>query len=176
MPETSKRTETKRGPGKAEGQADEAAKLNAEEGAAPAAEAPAEPLDGRVVTALHAAADKKAVGLVVLDLRAVASFTDYFVIASGTNVRQVQAVADEVVERVRKEHRSKPARVEGYNTAEWVLLDYGDFILHVFEEKARRFYDLERLWRDAARVPLPEELADAGPPPGGAGGSLRREG
>jgi ribosome-associated protein len=179
MPETSKRTETKRGQGKAEGQADEAAKLNAEEGAAapPAAEAAEGPLDERVVTALHAAADKKAAGLVVLDLRAVANFTDYFVIAGGTNVRQVQAVADEVVERVRKEHRSKPARVEGYNTAEWVLLDYGDFIVHVFEEKARRFYDLERLWRDAARVPLPAELAAAGPPSGGdAGGSLRREG
>ncbi|HWS53388.1 MAG TPA: ribosome silencing factor, partial [Pyrinomonadaceae bacterium] len=165
MPETSKRTETERGRGGAEGQPDEAARAGAGEATA------AEPLDERVLTALHAAADKKAVGLVVLDLRAVASFTDFFVIASGTNVRQVQAVADEVVERVRKEHRAKPARVEGYNTAEWVLLDYGDFILHVFEEKARRFYDLERLWRDAARVPLPEELADAGPPPGGAAGS-----
>ncbi len=171
MPETSKRTETKRGQGKAEGQPDEAAKLNAEEGAAAstAAASLAEPLDGRVVTALHAAADKKAAGLVVLDLRAVASFTDYFVIASGTNVRQVQAVADEVVERVRKEHRSKPARVEGYSTAEWVLLDYGDFIVHVFEEKARRFYDLERLWRDAARVPVPPDVV------GGGGGSLRTE-
>ncbi|HEV3468637.1 MAG TPA: ribosome silencing factor [Pyrinomonadaceae bacterium] len=168
MPETSKHTETKRGQGQAEG----GAKPEAGESAQPAAGAD-EPLDGRVVTALHAAADKKAAGLLVLDLRAVASFTDYFVIASGTNVRQVQAVADEIVERVRKEHRSKPARVEGYSTAEWVLLDYGDFIVHVFEEKARRFYDLERLWRDAARVPLPAELEAAGPP---AGGSLRREG
>jgi ribosome-associated protein len=168
MPETSKHTETKRG----QGQAEAAAKHEAEEAAQPAAGAD-EPLDGRVVTALHAAADKKAAGLLVLDLRAVASFTDYFVIASGTNVRQVQAVADEIVERVRKEHRSKPARVEGYSTAEWVLLDYGDFIVHVFEEKARRFYDLERLWRDAARVPLPAGLEAAGPP---AGGSLRREG
>jgi len=173
MPETSKRIETKRGQGKSEGQPDEAVRADAAEDAGASADAPAlEPPDERVVTALHAAADKKAHDLIVLDLRAVASFTDFFVIASGTNVRQVQAVADEVVERVRKEHKSKPARVEGYNTAEWVLLDYGDFIVHVFEEKARRFFDLERLWRDAARVPLPAELAAAGP----QGGPPRREG
>ena len=166
MPETSKRTETEGGQNRQEGRPEESAE------ATPAASD--EPLDERVLTALHAAADKKAVGLLVLDLRAVASFTDFFVITSGTNVRQVQAVADEVVERVRKEHKSKPARVEGYATGEWVLLDYGDFIVHVFEEKARRFYDLERLWRDAARVALPAELAgSAAPPPGG---SLRSEG
>lgn len=130
--------------------------------------APAE-LDERVRLALHAAGEKKANDLVVLDLREVASFTDYFVIASGTNVRQVQAVADEVQEQLRKRLNVKPARVEGYNSAEWVLLDYGDFIFHVFEEKSRRFYDLERLWRDAARVPLPPDEA------GGGGGSLRDE-
>jgi ribosome-associated protein len=89
----------------------------------------------------------------------VASFTDYFVIVSATNVRQVQAIADEVQEQLRKESGARPARVEGYKSAEWVLLDYGDFIFHVFEEKSRRFYDLERLWRDAARVSLPAELA-----------------
>jgi ribosome-associated protein len=170
MPETSKRIETEGGERTQEGRAAEAADA-APGGATPATD---EPLDERVLTSLHAAADKKAVGLLVLDLRAVASFTDFFVIASGTNVRQVQAVADEVVERVRKEHKSKPARVEGYATGEWVLLDYGDFIVHVFEEKARRFYDLERLWRDAARVALPAELAaSAAPMPGG---SLRSEG
>ena len=127
-------------------------------------------LDERVRLALHAAAEKKAHDLVVLDLREVASFTDYFVIASGTNVRQVQAVADEVQEQLRKQLSVRPARVEGYNSAEWVLLDYGDFILHVFEEKSRRFYDLERLWRDAARVPLPPDIAGEG------SGSLRDEG
>jgi ribosome-associated protein len=120
--------------------------------------------DARVVEALRAAGDKKAAGLVALDLRELASFTDYFLIASGTNARQVQAVADEVVERL-KRAGSRALRVEGYRTAEWVLLDYGDFIFHVFEEKARRFYDLERLWRDAARVELPPELA--GEPAGG---------
>ena len=131
---------------------------------------PAE-LDERVRLALHAASEKKAHDLVVLDLREVASFTDYFVITSGTNVRQVQAIADAVQEQLRKQLRVKPARVEGYNSAEWVLLDYGDFIFHVFEEKSRRFYDLERLWRDAARVPLPPEVAQGS----GGGGSLRDE-
>src|ERR1044071_4209459 len=126
-----------------------------EEAAVPS---PAE-LDDRVRLALHAAAEKKAHDLVVLDLREVASFTDYFVIASGTNVRQVQAVADEVQEQLRKQLSVRPARVEGYNSAEWVLLDYGDFIFHVFEEKSRRFYDLERLWRDAARVAVPADVA-----------------
>jgi ribosome-associated protein len=126
-----------------------------------------EELDERICAALRAASDKKALDLVVLDLREVASFTDYFVITSGTNVRQVQAIADEVVEQLKKQG-TRAARVEGYNTAEWVLVDYGDFIIHVFEDKARRFYDLERLWRDARRVPLPADIA-------GAEGSLRSE-
>ena len=121
----------------------------------------AEQLDERVCAAISAASDKKAVEMVVLDLREVASFTDYFLITSGTNVRQVQAIADEVVEQLKK-RGTRPARIEGYNTAEWVLVDYGDFILHVFEDKARRFYDLERLWRDAKRVPLPEDVAGGG--------------
>ncbi|MFL6254638.1 MAG: ribosome silencing factor [Pyrinomonadaceae bacterium] len=144
MPESRERTEEGRG------DAAEANKPSAAE------------LDERVRLALHAAGERKAHDLVVLDLREVASFTDYFVIASGTNVRQVQAVADAVQEQLRKQLSVKPARVEGYNSAEWVLLDYGDFIFHVFEEKSRRFYDLERLWRDAARVPLPPDVAEGG--------------
>jgi ribosome-associated protein len=115
------------------------------------------PLDESVVAALRAADDKKALDLVVLDVREVASFAEYFVIAAGANARQVQAIADGVQERL-KESGRRPARVEGYRNAEWVLLDYGDFVFHVFEEKARRFYDLERLWRDAARVPLPNDI------------------
>jgi len=126
-----------------------------------------EELDERVCTALRAASDKKALDMVVLDLSEVASFTDYFIITSGTNTRQVQAIADEVVEQLKKQG-TRALRVEGYNTAEWVLVDYGDFIVHVFEDKARRFYDLERLWRDAGRVPLPSDLT-------GAEGSLRNE-
>ncbi|MFN2597469.1 MAG: ribosome silencing factor [Pyrinomonadaceae bacterium] len=121
----------------------------------------AEPLDEPIVEALRAADDKKAHDLVVLDVREVASFTDYFVIASAANTRQVQAIADEIVERLKKLNR-RAARVEGYRSAEWVLLDYGDFVCHVFEEKSRRFYDLERLWRDAARVELPREIAESG--------------
>jgi ribosome-associated protein len=131
------------------------------------AEARPEPLEELAELALHAASDKKARDLVALDLREIASFTDHFLIASGTNARQVQAIADEVVDRLKKAGR-RALRVEGYQTAEWVLVDYGDFIFHVFEEKARRFYDLERLWRDAARVPLPPELAAEG---GGGPGS-----
>lgn len=123
-------------------------------------EACTELLDERICTALNAANDKKALDPVVLDLREIASFTDYFVITSGTNVRQVQAIADEVVEQLKRQG-TRAARMEGYNTGEWVLVDYGDFIVHVFDSKSRLFYDLERLWRDAARVPLPTGEAGA---------------
>ena len=118
---------------------------------------PAE-LDERLTTALAAAADKKAINIVVLDLREIASFTDYFVIASGANERQVQAIADEVVETLKKAG-SAVSRMEGYKTAEWILLDYGDFVVHVFDAKARKFYDLERMWRESKRVDLPAELS-----------------
>jgi len=114
-------------------------------------------LDERVRMALGAASEKKAIDSVVLDLREIASFTDYFVIASGTNERQVQAISDGVHDTLKKAG-SPAARVEGYKTAEWILLDYGDFVVHVFDEKARKFYDLERLWRAAQRVELPPEL------------------
>lgn len=120
-------------------------------------EACTEKLDERICVALSAASEKKALDPVVLDLREIASFTDYFVITSGTNARQVQAVANEVVEQLKKQG-TRAARMEGYNTGEWILLDYGDFIVHVFDNKARQFYDLERLWRDAVRVVLPEDV------------------
>jgi ribosome-associated protein len=125
-------------------------------------------LDERIITAAHAAAEKKAIDIVVLDLREIATFTDYFVITSGTNERQVQAISDEVYETLKKAG-SPAARVEGYKTAEWILLDYGDFIVHVFEQKSRNFYDLERLWRESKRVALPSEITGEG------SGSLRRE-
>jgi ribosome-associated protein len=114
----------------------------------------ADQLDERVVLALHAAAEKKAIDPTVLDLREIASFTDFFFITSGANERQVQAISDEVYETLKKAG-STAARVEGYKTAEWILLDYGDFVVHVFEQKARTFYDLERLWRESKRVELP---------------------
>lgn len=117
-----------------------------------------EKLDERVCAALHAAGEKKAIDPVVLDLREIASFTDYFVIFSGANERQVQAISDEINEQLKKAG-SPAARVEGYNTAEWILLDYGDFVVHVFEQKARKFYDLERLWRESKRVELPAEFS-----------------
>lgn len=136
--------------------------------AQPHAEQGADKLDERVVTALHAGSEKKAIEPVVLDLRDIASFTDYFVIFSGANERQVQAISDEVYETLKK--AGEPAaRVEGYKTAEWILLDYGDFVVHVFEQKARKFYDLERLWRESKRVELPADLTGEGP------GSLRKE-
>src|SRR5829696_6422212 len=116
-----------------------------------------EQLDERVLAALHAAAEKKAIEPVVLDLREIASFTDYFVIVSGSNERQVQAISDEIYETLKKAGHAS-ARVEGYKTAEWILLDYGDFVLHVFEQKARKFYDLERLWRESKRIDVPAEF------------------
>lgn len=125
-------------------------------------------LDERIMRTLHAAAEKKAIETVVLDLREIASFTDYFVITSGANERQVQAISDEVFETMKKAG-TPAARVEGYKTAEWILLDFGDFVFHVFDEKARKFYDLERLWRESRRVELPAELI------GQASSSLRSE-
>ncbi|HEX8265971.1 MAG TPA: ribosome silencing factor [Pyrinomonadaceae bacterium] len=128
--------------------------------AAAAAEAQAEPadvLDERLIGALRAASDKKAVNSLVLDLREVTEFTDFFIITNGTNVRQVQAIADGISEDL-KLIDARPIRIEGYNTAEWILMDYGDFVVHIFEEKSREFFDLERLWRDAKRVQIPENL------------------
>src|SRR2546425_4963283 len=107
--------------------------------------------DERIQRALRAAAEKKAFNSIVLDLRSVATFTDFFVITTGTNKRQMQAITDEIVEQL-KRNGTRAARVEGYQTAEWILIDYGDFIVHIFDEKSRRFYDLEYLWREAKRM------------------------
>jgi len=118
--------------------------------------------DDRIRRAINAAAEKKALEPTVLDLRGISTFTDFFVIVTGANRRQVQAVSDEVVEQL-KRHGTPAARVEGYQNAEWVLIDYGDFVVHVFDDKARRFYDLERLWREARRRDLsPDDLTTIG--------------
>lgn len=122
------------------------------------ARTPFSDLDEIVKLALHCADEKKAHNTVVIDLREVASFTEFFIITSGSNQRQVQAIADEINEQLKKQLSAKPVRVEGYNAADWVLLDYGDFIVHIFEQKQREFYDLERLWRDAKKVELPASL------------------
>ena len=105
----------------------------------------------RVREAVSAADDRKAVELKVLHLQKVSDFTDYFLICSGASERQVQAIADSVQERLR-ENRVRPLHVEGYNRAQWVLLDYGDLVVHVFQEEPRRYYALERLWGDAPDV------------------------
>ncbi len=115
-------------------------------------------LDPEARLAIECASEKKALDMVALDLRDIASFTEYFIIASGTNQRQVQAIADEINEQLKKKLGTKPVRIEGYAHAEWVLLDYGDFIFHVFEQKARDLYDLEKLWLDAGRVQIPDDL------------------
>lgn len=123
-----------------------------------AATTPYTDLDESIRLALKCASEKKALNLVALDLRDIASFTEFFVIASGTNQRQVQAISDEIEEQLKKELKLRPVRIEGYKTAEWILMDYGDFIFHIFEQKAREFYDLERLWRESKKVNLPGEF------------------
>ena len=106
-----------------------------------------------ITRAIEAAEDKKAADLVVLDLRKAAGFTDYFVICSGGNSRQIRAIADAILEAVSAEG-VKPAHIEGYERSEWVLLDYFDFIVHIFAPEPRVFYGLERLWGNAERVEL----------------------
>ncbi|HWP41887.1 MAG TPA: ribosome silencing factor [Blastocatellia bacterium] len=113
-------------------------------------------IEEAVRVAARAAGEKKATDIVALDLRKVASFTEYFVICSGASNRQVSAIAEAVEESLRKAGK-RPLHTEGYSSAEWILLDYGDFIVHVFSDAARRFYDLERLWRDAGRFELEGE-------------------
>ncbi|HTS78364.1 MAG TPA: ribosome silencing factor [Bryobacteraceae bacterium] len=89
----------------------------------------------------------------MLDVRDVTTFTDYFVITTGANARQIQAIADEIVKQL-KQAGELPSSLEGYENAEWVLIDYGDFVIHIFSPKTRVYYDLERLWRDARPVQL----------------------
>ena len=112
-----------------------------------------------VERAAQAALDKKARDLVLLSLDGVATFTGYFLLCTGESRPQVQAIADSIQEQLRHEGIAAH-HVEGYSLGEWVLLDYMDFIVHIFSPKARTFYNLERLWRPAARLPVPD---DGGP-------------
>jgi ribosome-associated protein len=105
----------------------------------------------RVRQAVASAEDRKAIDVRVLHLAEVSDFTDYFLICSGTSERQVQAIADAVQEGLRTE-RVRPLHVEGYGRGQWVLLDFGDLVVHIFQEEPRRFYALERLWGDAPDV------------------------
>ncbi|HEY3824022.1 MAG TPA: ribosome silencing factor [Bryobacteraceae bacterium] len=106
--------------------------------------------------AVRAAQAKQAKDIKILDLTGITSFTDYFVICTGANARQNQAISDEISLQL-KRRGELPSSVEGYEQGEWVLSDYGDFLIHVFSAKAREYYSLERLWRDAKDVPVPSE-------------------
>jgi ribosome-associated protein len=109
-------------------------------------------LKKQVSSAIQACLDKKGEEISILEMeKGSGVFTDYFVVCSGTNPRQIQAIADEVELRL-KDTGLRPTHVEGYKQAEWVLVDYLDFVVHVFSEKARKFYDLERLWKSAKRL------------------------
>src|SRR5438477_8659987 len=111
----------------------------------------------QVSEAIHACQEKKAEEISILELeKGSGAFTDYFVVCSGTNPRQIQAIADEVEQRLRNAGL-RPTHSEGYKQADWVLLDYVDFVVHIFSEKARKYYDLERLWKSAKRLE-PREL------------------
>jgi ribosome-associated protein len=109
----------------------------------------------QVQRAIGAAQDRKAVDVVVLDLRPAHGFADYFLVCSGTNPRQIKAISDSIQEAL-GEKSVRPAHVEGYDHAGWILLDYFDFIVHIFSPDARAFYALERLWGNAERIEVPE--------------------
>lgn len=105
-----------------------------------------------VALAVAAAEAKKAENIAILELdKSSSGFTDYFVICTGSNPRQLQAISDEVDQKLSSVGQ-EPAHVEGYNQAEWILLDYVDFVIHIFSENARKFYDLERLWKSAKHL------------------------
>jgi len=122
-----------------------------------------DPIQHLVRTAVSAALDKKAIDLDVLAVSALTSIADYFLMCSATSERQAQAIADSVVDKLREDDHVKPLLVEGTTPGRWILLDYGDFIFHIFTEDCRRFYGLERLWGDAPNVTaeFSEEAAPA---------------
>ena len=107
--------------------------------------------------AVRAAESKKATDIKVLDLTGITSFADYFVLCTGSNQRQIQAISDEVALQLKRQAGELPMSLEGYEQGEWVLADYGDLLVHVFSIKARAYYDLERLWRSAKTVEIPPE-------------------
>lgn len=113
-------------------------------------------LTGEVGKAVRAALDKKAIDVVVLDLRGTPAFTDFFILCSGNSQRQVKAIADGIEDALRTS-KVRAAHVEGYERAEWILMDYFTFIVHVFTPQTRDFYSLERLWGDAERIDVSDE-------------------
>src|ERR1700682_953919 len=116
----------------------------------------------QVAQAVRAVESKKGEDIVILEMdKASGAFTDYFVLCTGTNPRQVQAISDEI-RKTLGPAGVRPNNIEGYNQAEWVLLDYVDFVVHIFSERARHFYDLERLWKSARRMEPAELVAGSG--------------
>jgi ribosome-associated protein len=113
-----------------------------------------------VARAVRAALEKKASDVVVLDLRSTPAFTDHFVLCSGQNPRQVKAIADAIEEAMRAA-KIRPSHIEGYDRAEWILMDFFTFIVHVFSPQTREFYSLERLWGDAERIEISDEPLQA---------------
>jgi ribosome-associated protein len=113
-------------------------------------------LPSQVTKAIKAAEDKQALELVVMDLRKADGFTDFFLIASGGNPRHVRSIADGIVDSL-AQAGVKPAHIEGQDRSDWILIDYFDFVVHVFGRETRVFYDLERLWGNADRIPVAED-------------------
>jgi ribosome-associated protein len=126
-----------------------------------------EPIQGEILpptvesptwlTALRAAESKKASESRVLDLREITTLADYFLICSASNPRQAQAIWDEIAKQMKEQRADRATGVEGYGTGEWIVGDFGDLMVHIFTPEKRAYYDLERLWRHAANVPLPPE-------------------
>jgi ribosome-associated protein len=120
-----------------------------------------EPFEKTLAAAVKALTGHKAEEIVVLDLRGKSTFTDFFVICHGSSDRQLKAMADSVIEETRLAVQRKPTKVEGTPRSGWVLVDYGDFVMHLFSAEAREYYNLERLWGDAHQVPLSRLGLDA---------------
>jgi len=118
-------------------------------------EKPEEPQAPTWLIAVRAAESKKASDIKVLDLTSITSFADFFVICTGANQRQIQAISEEVGIQLKQQAGELPTSVEGYNQAEWILADYGDLLVHIFSPKAREYYSLERLWRGAKALEIP---------------------
>jgi ribosome-associated protein len=132
------------------------AKTSATKKVATRRKAAAPRLPRSVIGAVHAIQDKKGLDIVVLDLRKASGFTDFFVICTGTNPRQITAMADSVEQTLRTEFGERPHLKEGVEKSQWILLDYFNFVVHVFSRECRDFYELERLWGNAARVEFSE--------------------
>ena len=128
----------------------------------------AETLRPELRWAIEAAQSKKAAGVTLLDLTGLGAFTDYFLVCTGLSTPQVRAIRDGIEETLHA-HGMRPTHSEGRSGAEWLLLDYGSFIVHVFSERLREFYDLERLWRRARRIDFTESGEDSS----AAGGRLK---